>query len=94
MQKFKHFWRKKNFHLKKSLASLLHQAIQLYMYNTLSKVHKNKSEIGPGLGLSEMSMAIKVKQKVRTNFWRANLFTKLEIHIMPVTWIDGYNLLK
>ena len=28
MQKFRHFWRKKKFHLKKSLVSLLHQAIQ------------------------------------------------------------------
>ena len=30
MQKFRHFWRKKKFHLKKSLTSLLHQAIQLW----------------------------------------------------------------
>ena len=31
MQKFRHFWREKNFTRKKSLKSLLHQAIQFFM---------------------------------------------------------------
>ena len=37
MQKFRHFWREKNFTRKKSLKSLLHQAIQLHAERKAAK---------------------------------------------------------
>ena len=42
MKKFRHFWRKKKFHLKKSLTSLLHQAIQLLQAHFLWMFLKSK----------------------------------------------------